>query len=53
MIQRMFSGMTRHKHLLITDTVGHKCPGVPLIDQYQRSSGLLVGISGGNLEYGV
>ena len=32
--------------------VGHKCPGVPLLDQNQSSSGLLVGISEENLEYG-
>ena len=31
--------------------VGHKCPGVPLPDQNQSSSGLLVGISEENLEY--
>ena len=49
----MFSGVTWHKHPLIRETVGHKCLGVPLLGQDQKSSGLLVGISGGNLEYGV
>ena len=53
MIQRVFSGVAWHTHPLIRETVDHKCPGVPLLGQDQRSSGLLVGISGGNLEYGV
>ena len=53
MIQRVFSGVTWHKPSLTREIASHKCPGVPLLDQDQRSSGLLVGISGGNLEYGV
>ena len=52
-IQRVFSGVTWHKLPLIREIASHKCPGMPLLDQDQRSSGLLVGISGGNLEYGV
>ena len=44
MIQRVFSGVTWHKHPLPRETVGHKYPGVPLLDKDQRSSGLLAGI---------